>query len=150
MKTILAPVDFSEPSLAAFEKVNELAQASGSSVSLLYVVEPAGYVADLSNIPIAITEQEVAKTAQAKLVKLAQKAISPDVRVYSHVRIGKAHREICAAARELKADLIVLHSHGYTGLKHALLGSVTEKVVQHAPCNVLVIKDRPETKEVGI
>ena len=55
-------------------------------------------------------------------------------------RIGITYEEICAAARELKADLIVLATHGYTGYKRVFLGSTAERVVQHSPCPVLVVR----------
>ena len=55
-------------------------------------------------------------------------------------RTGTAYEEICAAARELKADLIVIATHGYTGYKRMFLGSTAERVVQHSPCPVLVVR----------
>ena len=58
------------------------------------------------------------------------------------VRYGRSFHEIAEAARTLKVDLIILSTHGYTGLKHALLGSATERVVRHAPCPVLVVRER--------
>jgi universal stress protein A len=56
-------------------------------------------------------------------------------------RIGRAFDEITAAAREQKADLIVISTHGYSGVKHVVLGSVAERVVRHAPCPVLVVRE---------
>ena len=58
------------------------------------------------------------------------------------VRSGRSFHEIAAAARTRKVDLIIMATHGYTGLKHALLGSTTERVVRHAPCPVLVVRQR--------
>jgi nucleotide-binding universal stress UspA family protein len=58
------------------------------------------------------------------------------------VRFGRSFHEIAAAARTLKADLIIISTHGYTGLKHAVLGSTTERVVRHASCPVLVVRQR--------
>jgi nucleotide-binding universal stress UspA family protein len=57
------------------------------------------------------------------------------------VRHGRAFQEIAEAARSLPADLIIIATHGYTGIKHALLGSTTERVVRHAPCPVLVVRE---------
>jgi nucleotide-binding universal stress UspA family protein len=56
------------------------------------------------------------------------------------VRFGRAFHEIAHAAETLKVDLIIISTHGYTGLKHALLGSTTERVVRHASCPVLVVR----------
>jgi nucleotide-binding universal stress UspA family protein len=62
---------------------------------------------------------------------------------------GRAYKEICEAARQLKAALIVLSTHGYTGLKHVFLGSTAERVVQHSPCPVLVVRQRRRQFERG-
>jgi nucleotide-binding universal stress UspA family protein len=58
------------------------------------------------------------------------------------VRFGRSFHEITEAARTRKVDLIIISTHGYTGMKHALLGSTTERVVRHAPCPVLVVRQR--------
>jgi nucleotide-binding universal stress UspA family protein len=58
------------------------------------------------------------------------------------VRFGRSFHEITEAARNRKADLIIISTHGYTGLKHAVLGSTTERVVRYAPCPVLVVRQR--------
>jgi len=60
----------------------------------------------------------------------------------AHARFGRAFDQICKLASEIQADLIVLSTHGYTGLKHVLLGSAAERVVRHAPCPVLVVRER--------
>ena len=65
-----------------------------------------------------------------------------NVRGQALVRLGQPHREITEAAKELHVDLIVLATHGYTGLKHAFLGSTAERVVRHAPCPVLTVRER--------
>ena len=58
------------------------------------------------------------------------------------VRAGQPYYEITTAAKELDVDLIVITTHGRTGLKHALLGSTAERVVRHAPCPVLTVRER--------
>ena len=63
------------------------------------------------------------------------------IKVSAAVREGKPHEEICEAAKAMGADLIVLTTHGYTGLKHVWLGSTAERVVRHAPCPVLVVRE---------
>lgn len=79
--------------------------------------------------------------AEKALIRLADStARQGDVPVRTATRTGRAYDEIAAAARDENADLIVISTHGYTGLKHVLLGSTTERVVRHAPCPVLVIR----------
>ena len=58
------------------------------------------------------------------------------------VRDGAPFDEICKAAKEIESDLIVIATHGYTGLKHVFLGSTAERVVRHAPCPVLIVRER--------
>ena len=70
-----------------------------------------------------------------------QAGVSPKLIEKTLVRFGRSFHEIADAARTLKVDLIVIATHGYTGLKHALLGSTTERVVRHAPCPVLVVRE---------
>jgi nucleotide-binding universal stress UspA family protein len=60
------------------------------------------------------------------------------------VRVGSPYAEIDAAAKDLRADLICVSTHGRTGLAHLLLGSVAEKVVRHAPCPVLIVPSKPK------
>jgi nucleotide-binding universal stress UspA family protein len=60
------------------------------------------------------------------------------------VRLGHPYQEITDAARELKVDLIVISTHGYTGLKHVLLGSTAERIVRHAPCPVLTVREKEQ------
>ena len=140
LKTIIVPVDFSPPSMTALRYATRLAEQFGSVLRLVHVVEPAPFLNDLPNVALARTDQEIAKEARLKLQATAQQEIEELVPVYPEVRIGKAYNEIVAAAKVSGADLIVIATHGYTGLKHALLGSTAERVVRHAPCPVLVVR----------
>jgi nucleotide-binding universal stress UspA family protein len=137
---ILVPVDFSETSLEAWTYALEYAGQFGAELVLLHVVEPAPFVSDLKNVLVAKSDQEVAQAAQLKLDEIApsdSKLASPVKKI---VRIGRAYQEITDAAKQQKANLIIISTHGYTGLKHTLLGSTAERVVQHAPCPVLIVR----------
>jgi nucleotide-binding universal stress UspA family protein len=68
--------------------------------------------------------------------------VAPGVVEKLLVRQGRAFHEIAEAARTLKSDLVIISTHGFTGVKHALLGSTAERVVRHAPCPVLVVRQR--------
>jgi nucleotide-binding universal stress UspA family protein len=77
-----------------------------------------------------------------KELEIVRLTIGDAARSTTLLRTGQPHTEIVEAARELGADLIVLSTHGHTGLTHALLGSTAEKVVRHAPCPVLVVREK--------
>lgn len=140
LKRLLVPIDFSEPSLKALRYAVPLAEKLAASICLVTVVEKGSFLHDLKRVPIVFSEETLVEDAKAKLVILAQKEIGKLTPVIPQVRVGKAHEEIIAAAKRLEADLIIISTHGYTGLKHALLGSTAELVVRHAPCAVLVIR----------
>jgi nucleotide-binding universal stress UspA family protein len=141
LKTIVVPIDFSSPSMTALRYATRLAEQFGSVVRLVHVVEPAPFLNDLPSVALVRTDQAIAKEAKLKLQATAQQEIEELVPVYPEVRIGKAYNEIVAAAKVSCADLIVIATHGYTGLKHALLGSTAERVVRHAHCPVLVVRE---------
>ena len=140
LKTIIVPMDFSPPSMTALRYATRLAEQFGSVIRPVHVVEPAPFLNDLPNVALVRPDREIAKEAKLKLQAIAQDEIEELVPVYPEVRIGKAYNEIVAAAKVSGADLIVIATHGYTGLKHALLGSTAERVVRHAHCPVLVVR----------
>jgi nucleotide-binding universal stress UspA family protein len=88
------------------------------------------------------SQAELIKSARAELEKLSDSALGPDGHCQVSVRGGVPWQEVVDAARESDADLIIVATHGHTGLAHVLLGSVAERVVRHAPCPVLVVRER--------
>jgi nucleotide-binding universal stress UspA family protein len=142
IRRLLVATDFSPASLKAVQYGVSFAKQFGATVCLLHVVETAPFISDLANVPLAMSETEVARSAQKKLATLAEAEIEELVPVDTRVRVGKAFQEIVSAAKELNSDLIIIATHGYTGLKHAFLGSTAERVVRHAPCPVLVVRER--------
>jgi nucleotide-binding universal stress UspA family protein len=144
LKSILVPVDFSPPAQKALDYARSFAEQFGATVTLLYVVEPAVYPTELGYVPAEIDTlyRTMHESAVKKLAALAEKQIPPSMGVQTLVRIGQPHRAITEAAKELDVDLIVIATHGYTGLKHTFLGSTTERVVRHAPCPVLTVRER--------
>jgi nucleotide-binding universal stress UspA family protein len=107
---------------------------------LIHVVEPVSFVNDLPNVLLTRSDQEIANEAKVRLQALAKDEIDELIPVQTGVRIGKPYHEIVSAAKVMDADLIVISTHGYTGLKHAFLGSTTERVVRYATCPVLVVR----------
>src|SRR5688572_13351297 len=144
VRNVLVPVDFSENAEAAAQYAGELAQKFGAKLQLLHVIEPASFVNDLTNVPFTLSDKQLQATATTDLEALATRFIEPGVQASWMVKRGKGYQEIVKAAKELKADLIVISTHGYTGLKHTIMGSTAERVVRHAPCPVLVLRAEAE------
>ena len=139
--TILVPIDFSSWSEQAFEYACSLAAKLGASMYLLSVVDIPIYGAP--ELAAAMTPSQVETAAEqneAALMKLAARH-EGDVRIVDTVlRTGDPRTEIVDTAIDVKADLIVMGTHGRRGLKRALLGSVAENVVRTAPCPVLLVR----------
>jgi nucleotide-binding universal stress UspA family protein len=146
MKSILVPTDFSPASEKALAYAVPLARACGARLTLLHVVEPVATPDFVSAFPLAMDNDKVKRECRSHLESIVR-ALKLEPRIVEKlvVRNGRAFHEIASAAKTLKADLIVISTHGRTGFKHALLGSTTERVVQHAPCPVLVV--RPTERE---
>jgi len=138
------PVDFSPSSDKALTYAVCFAEQFGAKVTVLNIVEPAVYPTDLGYVPVEIDSlhQAMQNSARQKLADIATKRIPGRFRANALVRVGRPHREITKAAEELRSDLIVIATHGYTGLKHAVMGSTAERVVRHAPCPVLTVRQR--------
>jgi universal stress protein A len=142
LEKILVPIDFSAGSLKALRYAVALAEQFEAKVHLLSVIATAPFLNDLENVAVTLPESEMTEQARRKLVSLAQREINPLVSVRAEIRKGKVIAEIVAASKEANADLIVLATHGYTGVKHVMLGSTAESVVRHAPCPVLVVREQ--------
>jgi universal stress protein A len=134
---ILVPIDFSEHSVAALRYARGIAKQFGAQLALAHIVEQLVYPGDWIYPPMATSEFAVEKREKV-IAKLRELAGDDSVELI--VRPGRAWHEVVEIANEQKCDLIVLSTHGYTGLKHALLGSVAEKIVRHANCPVLTVR----------
>lgn len=139
LKSVLVPTDFSDCSCTALGYADFLAKKFGATVDLLHVVESAR-IPDGLEMPNGDWEDLMVRNALCCLKQLACDKIDELVPAHSEVRIGSAYREICAAAQQRQHDLIVIGTHGRTGLKHLFLGSTAERVVRFAPCSVLVVR----------
>ena len=102
--------------------------------------EPLMIVEGLEAYAVVRSNEQMLKQVGRRLATFARDEIEDMIPVQAEVRIGKPHREIVAEAKEAGADLIVIATHGYTGLKHAFIGSTAERVVRHASCPVLVVR----------
>ena len=137
---ILCPTDFSDASAAALGAAIDLAQKFGAGVTLFHAHALPAYLFPDGMMPVTPqTLGELERSIDAELARLAMRVTAAGIPVETRHAIGPAWSEICRAADELSADMIVLGTHGRTGLRHVLLGSTAEKVVRHARCPVVTV-----------
>lgn len=148
MKTqnILAPVDGSRISHAALVEADKLAWQSSGELTLMFVHAPATVhlMDDDFPEPKAMTEGLLA-TAQKIMEKWAQPLNTPQERRHIVIESGNPAQTIVEQSRH--HDLVVMSTHGHTGMMHVQLGSVAERVVRGAHCPVLVVKEPCDTSE---
>ena len=128
--SILCPIDFDRVSIPAVEMVRKIGKQSKSRAILLYVI------AGESQKP---SEDEL-RVAQDSMRAISHKWFEGEMPHEILIRSGEAAQEIVKAAKELDVDLIVMATHGRTGIEHFLLGSVAERVVRTATCPVLTVR----------
>ena len=144
IRSILVPIDFSKPSEKALDYAVSLAKQFGAKLTLLNVVEPVA-TPDFAYYPLLMENDKVVAETKRRLEQVPIKAgVASELVEKILVRNGKPHWEITNAAQTLKVDLIVISTHGYSGLAHVFMGSTAERVVRHAECPVLVVRGRPE------
>ncbi|MEW6302423.1 MAG: universal stress protein [Verrucomicrobiota bacterium] len=139
LKRILVPVDFSESSLHAVRYARDFARHFDATILLLHAVEPPAAAAYDDSVRFHRYMEDVEETACRKLEQLADEELKGG-QVLQFVRDGVPVKVITEVADEQHADVIIVATHGHSGLKHLLLGGVTEKVVRHAKCPVVVVR----------
>jgi len=144
IKKILAPTDLSELSAVGVRYALELGRAVGAAVTVYHAIGTEELMGQdyLRPLPPVL---ETYESALARFLEDHCRDLLPLVEVHTKVEIGAADINIVEEAKKGGADLIVISTHGRTGLSHVLVGSVTERVVRHAPCPALSI--RPEKVE---
>jgi len=139
-KKILYPTDFSDPSYEALKAANELALHFSAELCVVHVVSPVVQSpADPSGSALLVLQEEE-KAARSSLEEVVTKRIPKKLLVHQVVVLGAAAEEIIQVSQEERVDLIVIATHGQTGWRHLVFGSVAEKVVRLAPCPVLTIR----------
>jgi nucleotide-binding universal stress UspA family protein len=147
LKLILVPTDFSEASTVALGSAMTLARTFHATIEILHVdlnlalvLPPPG---DVIAMPIAM--ERLMSHAAEKLERTVAEVREQNIGCTGATESGRTYTAIVEHAVRIGAGLIVMGSHGRHGLGHLLLGSVAEKVVQHAPCAVLVVPGAPRT-----
>jgi nucleotide-binding universal stress UspA family protein len=141
IKNILVPIDFSECSVKALRYAVPLAKEHNAAITLAYVVSGITAVGEYGGIDYAALTKEMREHAERQLAVLAVDEVRGTVASDTVVCTGSPAVEIVTIAKKLPADMIIISTHGRGGLKHVLLGSVAERVVRHAPCPVLVVRE---------
>jgi universal stress protein A len=146
IRRILVPLDFSPSSDRALAYAQALATDFGASLHLLHVVEDRlmtgpwpndVYLGELPRL-----REGLIKDAEDRVSACASSLSATGLQVTGEVLIGGPSQTIVQSAAAPNVDLIVMGTHGRTGLTHLLIGSVAERVIRHAPCPVLVVRDR--------
>ena len=143
-RKIIVPIDFSESSLQALEYAKGLAKTFKSKLVLLHSVHFQYYVAsdEYARYDFPVLMQEAENVAREQMRELVRKTEWDGIKVESMIEIGHPGQQICALAQGAGADLVVTSTHGWTGLKHVLVGSTAEYIVRHAQSPVLVVPTR--------
>lgn len=142
---ILVPTDFSRHSTEALHTAADLSRRyEAATVSLVYVFEPVTYALPEGHVMAAPTQlQELDAVFEQRLAGAKAEAEAAGARnVQTKLLTGPVAGEITDYAEQERFDLIVMGTHGRTGLRHLVLGSVAEKVVRTAPCAVLTVRVR--------
>lgn len=144
IRNILVPLDFSGHSKNALRYAIPIAQQYGAAVHLIYVIEPTIYPADLGfgQVVMPGIEEEIRTKSAEELQSIIEEEIGETLDADAVVRMGKPHQEILREAEEKNVDLIIIATHGHTGVEQILFGSTAMRVVRLAKCPVLTI--RPE------
>lgn len=151
IRRILVPIDFSEGSQQALDYAIEFAKPHRAKLTILFVLEPIHFAnpgdlyAPSANLGMLITEQRHA--ARDSLSRLQRDLRKRHVDAATVLKEGLAYDEIVAAAAETRADMIVMATHGRTGVSHLFLGSVAEKVLRHATCPVLTVRTQEKKQK---
>ena len=142
--SILVPIDFSVHSKNALKYAVPFAEKFKASLHLVYVVEPTIYPADLGfgQVVLPGVEEELREKGGEELQALMEKEISGRVPSSCSVRTGNPHQEILREAEDLGVAMIVVATHGHSGVEHMLFGSTADRIVRNARCPVLTV--RPE------
>ena len=144
IRRILVPVDFSDPSLQALDYAIEFGRRFKPELVVLHVLEPIYYPGPPDmygpGYDMGLVYRELERAAREQLSRVAAPLQKKRLTVRTLLCVGTASHAIVDTAKRLRADLIIMSTHGRTGLSHVLMGSVAERVVRIATCPVLTVR----------
>jgi nucleotide-binding universal stress UspA family protein len=142
---ILVPTDFSAHSEAALGYARALAKQSGSSLELLHVLEdpfmPGTWSAEVYLPDVPTLREQLAADAEGRLAGYRENIHKEGIPIVTTIRSGRPAEIILEHAKAAGADLIVMGTHGRSGLSHLFMGSVAERVIRTATCPVLTVRE---------
>jgi nucleotide-binding universal stress UspA family protein len=141
LNKILVPVDFSDCSKKALQYAVPFARIFNAELIVLFVLEPYCPAPEMTTVDWDLLENQMRANSEAQLAKIVED-LPPVPKLRSELRVARPVSEIYKAARELDASVIIISTHGRTGLSHVLTGSTTERIVRHATCPVLIVRER--------
>ncbi len=140
LKNILCPIDHSDCSKEALKYAVSFAMKDNSKLYLLHVIDIRSFDEGIDKMTPQIPDDETIKQLKTKLLECIPEEIRDDMNVEALVVQGIPFVEIISTTKENDIDMIVIGSHGRTGIVHMMMGSVSEKVVRKAPCPVLIVR----------
>lgn len=143
-KKILCPVDFSDVSMSALRLAKSICTQFDGTLVAVYVVEPIVAPTDFTygSLTSGELEDRLVERSRQSLAEVVKTLDLKEAQVIQRVERGRASAEVVRVAGEEKVDLIVIGTHGYTGMAHVLLGSTAERVIRKAPCPVLTVRPK--------
>ncbi len=146
-RQLLVTTDLSPAAVPALEAAAELARIAGAHVTVLHVLDFSGLGdSEAARESLVRIERGLVREARPRLEALCERIFKDLPLEIAVVESVGAAAGICTYARDHRADLIVIATHGRGGVKRFLIGSVAERVVHGAPCDVLAVRSRPQTK----
>jgi universal stress protein A len=143
IQKIVVPTDFSEVSLKAMDYAIAFARQFAAEVLIVHVLDDVPVAGEDAIVSLGETGlPKVRERAERRLAEMANAKRAENLKVETALRSGSAPQEIIETAKEHQADLIILATHGRRGIKRFFLGSTTERVVRHACCPVLVVREK--------
>lgn len=141
-RIIVVPTDFSDYSMRALPYAVDLASRYNARLKVVFVNEPSLHVSDVAWVGVdeRTVSDDHAREARRHLEKLVLEFVPADVPADAEILSGNAVDEIIRFSSDVNADLIIMATHGRSGVSHMLMGSTAEQVVRKAPCPVLTLK----------
>ena len=139
MKTILCPIDYSKGSLTALDYAMHIALRETAKLYLIHVID-IRYLEGYAPLEVANPDSETVNRMKKELNEHVPEDVRKKIDVESIVTVGIPVLEIINTTKEKEVDVIVMGTHGRTGIAHVIMGSVAENVVRRAPCAVLTVR----------